>query len=201
MKLDQILLEIISFSISSIGIFNFLLRYDVPQLDKTYYGKNLYKIKARILNNIKNWFYAIPTFAGLLIIPFKEIYSDQIPQRLILDNISYIIILLITLLIVFWCFKKISILGIKHAKQFWEPVVISEIMSAYNQLEDEDLLQSNKKQAEKIIDFIENILEINTCLEKLDQRYINLKNYIMSRREVYEIIEKIPEVWGEGKKE
>ena len=110
MKLDQISLEIISFSISSIGIFNFLLRYDVPQLDKTYYGKNLYKIKAKIINNIVNWFYAIPTFTGLLIIPLKEIYSDQIPQKMILNDISYIIFLFTVLLITFWCFNKITTL-------------------------------------------------------------------------------------------
>ncbi len=187
MKLDQILLEIISFSISSIGIFNFMLRYDVPQLDKTYYGENLYKIKARIINKIVNWFYAIPTFMGLLIIPFKEIFSDQIPQRIILNNISYIIFLFTVLLIIFWCFNNITTLGIKYAKRFWEPVVISEIMDAYNLINNEDLLKSNENQAEKIISFIEDILELNVGLEKLDQRYITLKNYIESKRDLYDI--------------
>ena len=65
--------------------------------------------------------------------------------------------------------------------------MISEIMDAYNLIKNEDLLKSNENQAEKIISFIEDILELNVGLEKLDQRYITLKNYIESKRGVYEI--------------
>lgn len=190
MKLDPIFLEILSFSISGIGIFNFLVRYDVPQLENTYYGKNLFKLKEKHINNVVNWFYAIPALMGLIIIPIKEIFLDKLPNRQE-SNLYYVVLLIGSILISCLLFKILSKLGIRLSRRKWEPIIIEEIIGPMRLIEDEKLIQTDKKRAEKIVAFIADILELNLEKDDLEDRYEYLKKYIESKREIDNIFPKV----------
>ena len=176
MFFDKPTIEIISFSLSSIGLFNFVTKYDVPEIRKTFYGKNLFQEKADIIHNVLNWFYVIPTLFGLFLLPIREIFSNEIPERLIKSNLIYLVILLLSIIISIYIFRILTKIGKLIAKRKWEPKVIVEFIPAVKIIEGENLLNQDINRAKDYIEKIETALEIKPIDKDLFIRFKNIQN-------------------------
>ena len=178
--IDETIIEIISFSLSGIGLFNFISKYDVPEVRKNFYGgENPFLEKARIIENTLNWFYLVPTIIGLFLLPIKEIYSREISDRLFEPNYIYLIILISSILTSYYIFKFLTKIGKMIARKKWKPYIISKYSNAFSEIKTIDLLINNKDKAEKIIKTIERALDLNKSEHNLQERYEYLEKFFI----------------------
>lgn len=172
--MDQIIIEITSIVISSIGIFNFMTHYDVSSTRRNYYGNmNPFQEKAFIINKTMDKLFAFITIFGFLVSILNIIYKDRIPLRLYTYG-SYFFVLIVVLAITI-TFTHIFILIAKlAAKKKWKPLALEAYKDVFLSIEKENLFVENVDKAIKIIELIENILEIKSRDENLELRYDRL---------------------------
>jgi len=178
--IDAIIIEIISFSLSGLGLFNFISKYDVPEVRKNFYGgDNPFLEKANIIENTLNWFYLIPTIIGLILIPIKEIFTREISDRFFESNFIYLIVLIFSILISFFLFKFLTKIGKKVARKKWEPSIINKYSNVFSEIKSGNLLINNKDKAKKNIQIIEKALDINKSKDNLQKRYEFLEKFFV----------------------
>jgi len=178
--IDEIIIEIIAFALSGIGLFNFISKYDVPEVRKNFYGgENPFLEKASIIENTLNWFYIVPTIIGLILIPIKEILSREISDRLFESNSIYLLVLTSFIIASIFIFKFLTKIGKKIARKKWEPLIIYKYSNAFSEIKSGNLLKNNKDKAEKIIQIIERALDLNKSKDSLQERYEFLENFFV----------------------
>lgn len=80
--LDKSLLDLLTILISGAGIFAILLKYNVPQLNASFYNENPYQVKRDIIENVMTWIFILIALVGLLIQTYSKIFGDVISERL-----------------------------------------------------------------------------------------------------------------------
>ena len=172
--MDQVFLEILSVVISGVGIFNFMAKYDVINTRRNFYGKqNPFKEKAHIIEEFLNRIFAFITIVGFLVLILKLIYEDMIPKRIYSDQ-SYWVIFIISIFVTYCCTKILISIGKKSAKKKWKPYVIGIYKDPLAIIKSENLLIKDVEKSEKIINIIEEILEIDGIAGNLNDRYMYL---------------------------
>lgn len=80
--IDKSILYLLTIQISGAGIFAVLLKFNVPQLNASYWGENPYASKRDIIENILIWIFTIFAIFRLLMQAFSKCYGSILSERI-----------------------------------------------------------------------------------------------------------------------
>lgn len=195
--IDKTIIELIVILVAGAGLFAILTKYSVPELNATFFGKNVFADKRDIIDTKMTWIFTFLAIVGVLIQVYSVIFCHNLQERLYSSKYYasfFAIGIIFMAFVVFFlgCFGKFI------ARKQWFPVVISEYKEAFelsmfiiendgwrkDQLEIKDKLSdsekyrdANYKQADEIISIIEKILELPRKDNDLTIRGERIKKY------------------------
>ncbi len=197
--IDKTILNLLAILIAGAGLFAILIKFDVPELNFTFFDENPYGIKRDIIEKILTWIFIVVALFGLLIQTYSVIVGDKLSERLYSTSF-YTIFFLIGLVAMFVAVVFLGAIGKCIAKKIWWPQIIQKQSEGFQLAEDiirnkgfykneldkiekyseeqkQQLPLQRYKQCDKILTQIENLLEIKNVPRTREERYINIEKY------------------------
>jgi len=82
MKLmDRTILNILSVLLGGAGLLVVLTKFNVPELNMTFWDQNPFAIKRDVVDSVMTWIFTGLTIFGLVIQLISEILGDRLPTR------------------------------------------------------------------------------------------------------------------------
>jgi hypothetical protein len=197
--IDKSLLNLFAILISGTGVFAILLKYNVPQLNASFWDGNPFAIKRDIIENVLTWIFIFLTLFGLLVQTYSIICGNVLSERLHSTSF-YIKSFIVGAIVMAIVMYSLGALGRNIAKRKWLPLAIEsqtelynlagEIITnrgfrnnelsrldSYSQEQREKSFSSNYEKADKHIAQIENLLEIKNASSSREEKYSKLSKY------------------------
>lgn len=200
-KIDKNILNLTAILISGAGLFVVLTKFNVPELNSSFWDVNPFAIKKGIIENVINWIFTLLALVGFLLRSYFEIAEDKIPKRLytLKFYLRFFFTGIIVMVFVVIGFTKISYV---IAKFKWQPIIVEsqkdlfqkacnilkndgwrdEQLSIKDTIDDpERFKNANWEQTENDLSQIEKLLDIQiNKKETLIERIRKLKKYFNS---------------------
>ncbi|MDD5259478.1 MAG: hypothetical protein PHD29_05880 [bacterium] len=198
--IDSITVNLFTIIISGVGIFTAITKFNIPELNTAFWGKNPFAIKQSIIENTMTLTFSSLAIFGLFLQVLKEIHVNSIPNRLYKTH-HYYFILAIGILLMCAVVPILTGLGNTIAKNKWLPIIIKEQKEVFlqtsfiiehdgwrkDQLKAKDKINNpqyyidlNYQTADENIGQMEKLLEINNSLIKRNDKIKNLRNYFVN---------------------
>jgi hypothetical protein len=130
--MDRTILNLLSLIIGGSGIFVVLTKFNVPELNMSFFGENPFAIKRDAFDNVITWIFTGLALVGLVLQIFGEIWSDRFLGRQY-TIWFYAWFSLASLLAVVAVVFVLTAIGNRIAKRSWLPVIVAKMTEAYNQ--------------------------------------------------------------------
>lgn len=200
--IDKSLINLFTILISGAGVFAIFLKYNVPQLNKSFWDENPYAIKRDIIESVMTWVFIFLALLGLLIQSYSIIYGDVIYERLH-NSLFYIMSSIGGAMFMMIVIYSLGCLGKIIARRKWLPIIVKNQTELFNiigatiknngflegQLPDMEvysdeqkieITQKNNERAKAYISQIEELLEITEPPESLVEKYNNVSKYFVT---------------------
>jgi hypothetical protein len=195
--MDRTILNLLSLIIGGSGVFVVLTKFNVPELNMSFFGENPFSIKRDAIDNVMTWIFTGLALVGLLLQIFGEIWSDRFPGRQYTIRF-YAWFSLASLLAVVAVVFVLTAIGNRIAKRTWLPVIVSKMTEAYTQsrfivehdgwradqlnvkdtlADPTSYLRANFETAENRVAQIEKLLDLPYDGDELKLRVERLKPY------------------------
>ncbi|RKY36626.1 MAG: hypothetical protein DRP78_03140, partial [Candidatus Omnitrophota bacterium] len=128
--MDKTLINLLTILLGGGGLFSVLTKYSVPELNATFWGKNIFAVKRDIIEKVMTRIFILMSALGLVIQVFGEIL--RVPARIYSIEFYFCLFVIgfvVTLGIVFLC----AFVGKKIAKIKWLPEIIKSQRELFNQ--------------------------------------------------------------------
>jgi hypothetical protein len=199
--IDNSLINLFTILISGAGVFAILLKYNVPELNHSFWEENPYAIKRDIIESVMTWIFMFLALFGLLIQSYSIIYGDVISERL--HNSSFYIVSIIGgAIFMVTVIYSLGFLGKFIARKKWLPIIVKKQAEVFNiigeiirndgfleaQLPDmegysfeqrAEITRNNYGKAKEYIAQIEALLEIAKPPESLIEKHNNVSKYFI----------------------
>jgi hypothetical protein len=130
--MDRTILNLLSLIIGGSGIFVVLTKFNVPELNKSFWDENPFAIKRDAIDNVMTWIFTCLALVGLLLQIIGEIFSDRFPERQYTIRFyawfSFASLLALVAVVFF-----LTAIGNRIAKRTWMPLIVAKMTDAYNQ--------------------------------------------------------------------
>ena len=146
--MDTTILNLISVLISATGIFGAFTSFSAPEINKSYFGANPFKVKADIIGTTYTWLFAILAVIGLFIQVARDIFFYDFPARSHSTS-HYICFLCFGLAAMAALAWALVMVGRIVTKRFWLPKMIESQRESYQAAH---FIYTNDGWAEKNID-------------------------------------------------
>lgn len=193
--MDRVLINLASILISGTSVFVLFTKFNVPELRSSFYGQNPFMIKAGPINNVITWMFTSLAIIGLLLQAAKEIFGDNIPDRL--HSVRYYLcFFVIGLFAMVWLVWGLSAVSRLIARPLWLPKVLKSQREVFSkavfiadhdgwredQLDKKESFQNpdhyrnaNYESVEKSLRQIEKLLDISQRTGNFSERIDQLK--------------------------
>jgi hypothetical protein len=169
--LDQTIVNIVSILMGSVGLIGAITKYDFPKARRTVFGENLFFLKEEIINSTITWSFTVVASIGFIFqIICGEIYSEKIPDRIYQPN-TYLSIFIVGIFLSLIMIILVKSLSRAISRFFWEPQIIHKCQENFS------LAKNLDSRAEKIISWMEELLEIKDKEKDLLMRIARLEKY------------------------
>lgn len=179
------------------GLFVVLTKFNVPELNMSFFGTNPFAIKRDEIESVMTWLFTALALVALLVQVGMVIFDDQIEERLH-TTYFYIFVLIGSLAVAGVLVLLLTVVGNKLARDRWLPKIVESQMELYetakfiiehdgwrkDQLLGKDTIadpnrfrSANRQTAEKHCEQIEKLLDISPDTNDLSQRLMRLKSY------------------------
>ncbi len=195
--MDKTTLNLVSMVLGGTGLFVVLTKFNVPELNKSFFGTNPFAIKRDEIESVMTWLFTTLTLVALLIQVGALIFDDQIEERLH-TTYFYVFVFMGSLVVAGIFVLLLTVMGNKLARDRWLLKIVESQMEIYetakfisenNGWRKEQLLSkdtiadpdrdrsANRQTADKYCEQIEKLLDINPNTNDLSQRLMRLKSY------------------------
>lgn len=190
-----------SIVIGGTGLFVVLTKFNLPELNMSFWGENPFAIKRDAIDNVMTWIFTSFALIGLLIQVGSKIWGYGLAQRLY-STWFYVSLFVIAVVISILLVVPLTAAGRRIAMRYWLPTIVEKMTEAYSQarfivdhdgwrqdqLNVKDTLsdaaryqQANFDSATKTIAQIEKLLEIPSDTTDLKRRMEKLRPYLEQR--------------------
>lgn len=184
------MLNIVSLIVGGAGIFVVLTKFNVPELNMSFFGENPFAVKRDAIETVMTWIFTCLATIGLLLQIGGEIWSDRLQSRQYTSSF-YMCFFLVSCLMAFVIVCGLTAIGNRIAKRTWLPMVVAKQAELYSQtriivdhdgweegqLKVKDTLQNprmyqekNLEGAERSVTQIERLLDLPSDLVELKPR-------------------------------
>jgi hypothetical protein len=195
--MDRTSLNLLSIVISGTGIFVVLTKFNVPELNMSFFGENLFAVKRDAIETVMAWIFTSFALIGLLIQVSGEIWGHQLQQRLY-SNRFYTSMFVIAAVVAIVVVRSLTAIGNRIAKRKWLPAVVMKLRDPYKEAEfiiDHDgwrqdqlgvtetladaacYRQTNFENATRTFEQIEKLLELPVDTGDLNRRAERLRPF------------------------
>ena len=196
-KLDQVLINLAAILIGGAGIFTAFTKFNLPEVNMSFFGENSFAIKRDIIEDATVWVFSLLALFGLLFQVLREIHAATIPERLYKAYQYYLFFIAGVLIICVILVPILTGIGQIIAKYQWFPKIIQSQREAFHQasfiighdggrkdqLELKEKLDNQQKyvdinyqEADEYILQIEKLLEIENSPAEREKKIENLIN-------------------------
>ena len=193
-------MNLLSLFLGGTGIFVVFTKFNVPELNMSFFGENPFAIKRDTINFVMTWIFTLLALGGIFIQVILQIMGEQVPERLhgLMHYVYFSGSLLVamTVLVI-----GLSTFGNWYARRTWLPEVVSKTKESYmqaeiiiandgwrqDQLVVKDTLQDKERyrkanfdNTEKHITQIERLFELPESTTNLESRIDRLKPYFVN---------------------
>jgi hypothetical protein len=161
--IDKTILRILSLGLATTGLFVVLTKFNVPQLNASFFDANPFAIKRDVVENVMTWLFTSLSLLGLFIELLATICANSYPDRLYSARF-YFYITGITAVAMWLIFLCLSGIGRCAARRKWEPKIIESQAGVYRNAEyiiTHDWWQENQYKQREQIKNSENYKKIN----------------------------------------
>ena len=200
--MDRTIINILTLSISGACFFVVLTKFNVPQINQTFFGTNPFLIKRDKIKTVMTWIFTLLGITGLLLQVYAEIFGASIQERIHSQRFYtfFTIFSLIGIAFIIFIFTKI---GGLIARRILKPNLVKNQREVYEkakfivendgwtekQLPHKETYKGQEKHitenfsiAKRYIDQIENLLDIKCSNMDLKQRVERLCPYFETRK-------------------
>jgi hypothetical protein len=128
--MDRTVLNILSVMLGGAGLFVVLTKFNVPEVNMTFWDQNPFLVKRDAIEGVMTWIFTGLTLFGLLIQLVGEIFGDRLETRRY-GSTFYVWIALATLILVLAVVWLLTKAGNRLAKRTWMPAIITMMTDAY----------------------------------------------------------------------
>jgi len=199
--MDRTTINLLSLLVGGFGLFVVLTKFNVPELNMSFFGQNPFAIKRDVIANVMAWIFTICALMGILLRVLGEICGDCFSSRRYTTRF-YLLFLGASIVGLVFIFYSLTALGKQIAKRIWLPTVVEGEREVYVQarfiVENEGWRQdqlnlkenlsdpahyqrANFETAERNIAQIEQLLELPSGDSALASRLERLKPYFDKR--------------------
>ena len=79
--MDRTILNLLSLTSGGSGLFVVLTKFNVPELNMSFFGENPFAIKRDAIDNVMTWIFTCLALLGVVLQICGEIWSDRFPER------------------------------------------------------------------------------------------------------------------------
>ncbi|MBM4132404.1 MAG: hypothetical protein FJ245_01425 [Nitrospira sp.] len=126
------MLNLLSLLIGGSGIFVVLTKFNVPELNMSFFDENPFAIKRDVIENVMTWIFTSLALVGLFLQVGGEIWSDRLPSRQHASSF-YAYFSVASFLAVVATVYVLTSIGNQIAKRTWLPVVVAKQAELYSQ--------------------------------------------------------------------
>lgn len=116
---------------TGVGLFAVLTKYNVPELNASYWGENPFLIKRDTIENTMTWIFTCLTLFGLVLQVCGEIFEESIPKVRLYKTSDYLVIFFSGVLTMIFIVNMLSIAGYSASKKSWLPQIIKSQREVY----------------------------------------------------------------------
>lgn len=124
-KIDKNIINLTAILISGTGLFTVLTKFNVPELNASFFGENPFAIKKGIVENTMTWIFSSLALFGLLLRAYVEISENKINKRLHAAGFYYKF-LCTGIIIMFFVVIALTKVGNGIARLWWQPVIVDK---------------------------------------------------------------------------